>query len=238
MTITVERKPSKSEPQSGGAPCEITIDGETIPTQDAKIYEYLIENVTPDSRLKDPVKIEADIQKKREAVLDKAGLEGWCNHIICLGVQIDDHEPVTFHTDTIEKERDIIIQFFDYITGNCGAYAHTYIGHNIVGFDLKVLRQRCMILGIQWPAIFEGAFHDKWGESVYDTQLRWCGNNRDYISLEKLCLAFGIESPKGDMTGADVYKYWKAGRIEDIAEYCKGDVRATYALYRNMTMSF
>lgn len=238
MTLGIERRPSKSEPQSKGAPCEITLDIETIPSQVMAVREYLAQDITPDSRLKDPVKIEADIAAKKEAAFDKAGLHGWSNHIVCLGVQLDDAEPVTFHTDSIEKERDIIVQFFDYITGNCGAYAHTYIGHNLLGFDLKVLRQRCMILGIKWPAIFNGAFNDKWGESVYDTMLRWTGSRNEYISLEKLCVAFGIETPKDKMTGADVYKYWKAGRIKEIAEYCKGDVRATYALYRNMTMSF
>jgi predicted PolB exonuclease-like 3'-5' exonuclease len=238
MTLEIERRPSKSEPQVKGGPCEITIDIETIPSQVMAVREYLAKDITPDSRLKDPAKIEADIEKKKEAAFDKAGLHGWSNHIVCLGVKVDDHPAVTFHSESFEDERKIIIQFFDYITENCGAYSHTWIGHNIIGFDLKILRQRCMILGIKWPVMFEHPFNDKWGEAVYDTQIKWTGDKREYISLEKLCIAFGIESPKSDMTGADVYKYWKAGRIKEIADYCKQDVEATYALYRNMTMSF
>lgn len=229
-------KPSRSTPMEKGGPCEITLDAETIPSQLPQIRDMLLKDITPAKNLKDPEKIEADIAAKQESVMDKAGLNGLTCHIISLAVAIDDHEPVSFSTDSWENERKIIVEFFDYITKNCGNYAHTFIGHCVVGFDLKVLRQRCMVLGIKWPVIFESAFKDKWGESVFDTMLKWNGGDKhDFVSLEKLCMAFGVDTPKTEMTGADVYNYWRQGRIDEIAEYNKGDVIAVRAVKKAMT---
>jgi hypothetical protein len=237
MTLQVERRPSKSEPVIKGGPCEIVTDIETIPSQIAAIRESVAKDITPPANWKDPEKIEAYIAREKEKQIAKLGLNGYSAHIICIGAKIDDSPAVTFHSESFEDERKIIIEYFDYISKNCGAYAHTWIGHNISGFDFKILRQRCMVHQIKWPVMFEKPFNDKWSEAVYDTMTRWTGDQREYISLDKLCLAFGIESPKSEMSGEDVYKYWQAGRIKEIAEYCKKDVEATYAVYRNMTMS-
>lgn len=218
------------------APCEIIIDLETIPSQRMDVQDYLRKNITPDARLKDPEKVAADMANKEAAALDKSGLEGWSNHIICIGVGINDHPAIDFYTENpIEKERDMIIRFFDYISQNCGKYAHTWIGHNLNRFDLKVLRQRCIVLGIKWPSIITAAFQDKWGDVTFDTMLKWCGDNRDSISLEKLCLALGVETPKDDLKGSEVYQAWKDGRNDQIREYCRRDVEATRAVYRKMT---
>ena len=224
---------------ASGGPCEIALDIETIPNQNPWVREMLLRDIRPSGAIKDPIKIEADIAKKQAAVLDKAGLNGLTCHIMCLGIKVNDIPAVTFATGDWTKERDIIIEFFNYVVGLCGNYAHTVIGHCVIGFDLKILRQRCMVLGIQPPLVFERAFNDRYGEMVYDTALKWNGGDKhDYVKLDNLCLAFGVESPKQGMKGSDVYRYWQAGRIEEIAEYCRGDVEATHAVYKKMTMKF
>ena len=48
--------------------------------------------------------------------------------------------------------------------------------------------------------------------------------------------AFGIKSPKSEgVDGSKVAEYFKAGRIEEIAEYCLRDVKATWELYEIWT---
>lgn len=57
-------------------------------------------------------------------------------------------------------------------------------------------------------------------------RLSFYGASRRF-SLDIWCRAFGIESPKAEVSGADVPELFRAGRFIDIARYCSGDVRAT-----------
>lgn len=51
-------------------------------------------------------------------------------------------------------------------------------------------------------------------------------------SLEVVCWALGIQSPKGEMDGSMVATAYEKGQIERIAEYNAHDVRATTAVYQ------
>lgn len=213
----------------------IAIDIETIPSQVDKIQSHLVKSVEPDGRLKDQEKIEADIAEKKAAAMDSAGLHGWSNHIICIGFGNEKTGINSVYCrDPLKDEADMVCTFFSNIKVQYGDYAHEWIGHNLAAFDFRVLRQRCIVLGIKWPAIFDRAFRDKWGDAVFDTMLKWTGNNRDMISLEKLCLALGVETPKQDMDGSQVYAAWQEGRHDEIRAYCEGDVAATYKVYQKM----
>ena len=54
------------------------------------------------------------------------------------------------------------------------------------------------------------------------------------ISLDKLCKVLGIDSPKGEMDGSKVGDYFRAGRIAEIAAYCRADVAAVRQVHRRM----
>ncbi len=53
-------------------------------------------------------------------------------------------------------------------------------------------------------------------------------------SLDVVCWALGIESPKGAMDGSMVAPTYARGDIESIASYNAADVRATTAVYRHL----
>ncbi len=53
-------------------------------------------------------------------------------------------------------------------------------------------------------------------------------------SLDAVCWALGVESPKGEMDGAGVAPAYARGQIAEIAGYNRGDVRATAAVYRRV----
>ena len=64
-------------------------------------------------------------------------------------------------------------------------------------------------------------------------QLDFYGATRKY-TLDFLCKAFGIDSPKAEgINGAKVGQYFAEGRCRELAEYCLGDVQATAELYRH-----
>jgi 3'-5' exonuclease len=111
-------------------------------------------------------------------------------------------------------------------------------GHNVSAFDLRFLVQRFTVHGIRPPAIISRAASAKPWESdkVFDTMTQWAGvGNR--VSLEKLCLAFGINSPKTDLDGSKVAAAVAAGRLDDVATYCAGDVEAVRKVFNRLTFA-
>ena len=54
-------------------------------------------------------------------------------------------------------------------------------------------------------------------------------------NLDFACKAFGVESPKEHgMDGYSVGPYYRAGRLREIALYCRRDVEATARLFRKI----
>lgn len=217
---------------------EVFLDIETIPSQLPWVRQYVGDTVKPPAQMKKAETIEKWYQESRagavDLAMDKCGLDGAMNHIICIGVAIDDHEPISFSIDEPYKEAKMLEDFYNYLHGNLIVGGNKFIGHNITGFDLKVLKQRSMIYGIK-PQI-EVPFNVKpWDDIlVYDTMLQW--DSRDFIKLKKLALAFGIEQKK-TMHGSEVYTAWKNGLHDQIADYCKNDVSMVRKIYRKMTMA-
>ena len=69
----------------------------------------------------------------------------------------------------------------------------------------------------------------------FDVREVLAGNERHRRgSLDYFCAIFGIPSPKEHMNGAAVGEAYKQGRLEDIAQYCLADCRATGALYERI----
>ncbi|HMK57217.1 MAG TPA: ribonuclease H-like domain-containing protein [Dissulfurispiraceae bacterium] len=59
-------------------------------------------------------------------------------------------------------------------------------------------------------------------------QLSFYGAMKRKFPLDMWCRTFGIKSPKSEgITGYDVKNLFQAGRFEDIARYCAGDLVAT-----------
>lgn len=60
------------------------------------------------------------------------------------------------------------------------------------------------------------------------------GRSTGPASLDAVCWALGVESPKGEMDGAGVAPAYARGAIAEIASYNRGDVRATAAVYQRV----
>lgn len=53
-----------------------------------------------------------------------------------------------------------------------------------------------------------------------------------HYRLAELCAHLGVASPKAELSGAGVADAVAAGRIDQVARYCEGDVRATLACWQ------
>lgn len=235
----------------------IYLDIETIPGQSPNVREALAASaalekadVRAPSNYKDEAKIADYIAAKHAEIDDsvderwrKTSLDGAYGQIVVAAIAIDDAPPVAFyHPEWAIAERAILHTLFDALQA---AYdparmtRPTFIGHNIVSFDLRFIFQRAVLNGVLPPSIIP--FNARpWDTTVFDTMTEWAGvGNR--VSLDKLCSAFGIPtkgSEIGDeIDGSKVWDYMQAGRIADVVEYCKGDVERVRAIHRRMTFA-
>ena len=107
------------------------------------------------------------------------------------------------------------------------------VGHNVIGFDLPFIFQRCLINDLPVrPFINLGEFHVR---GVYDTMHRWWLGAKRNISLDDIAWALGIESSKtAEVEGSKVFELYQAGRLSDIRQYNLNDVRVTRQVYERM----
>jgi hypothetical protein len=235
------------------------LDIESIPTQRDDVRAYLeeslrdeltqaIEAVCAPSNYKDEAKIaefcdnkraqlKSDFAAKITEKVNATGLDGSFGHVCVIGWACDDDEPQCVLS--ADNEAALLGEFSKrLLVTPSERFTTTIIGHNVASFDLRFLTQRYIVNGIRPPlAIARAAQAKPWeGDKVFDTMVQWAGIG-GRISLDKLCLALSIPSPKGDMDGSMVAEYVAAGRIEEVAAYCKRDVEAARAVWRRMTFA-
>ena len=137
---------------------------------------------------------------------------------------------VTYATDlSLDAEKNLLLTLFEeYQSAGAGSLI---IGHNHVWFDLPFILKRAIVHGVTPPPFFPR--NPRWNTSdVYDTMIGWAG--RDFVSMNTLCKILGIEG-KGDIDGSMVWPMVQAGKVAEVAEYCKGDVERTREIFKRLT---
>jgi len=217
----------------------IYLDIETIPSQEQWVRADIESTIEPPKTLKKTSSIEEWHKTKKEGAVQekfhKCGFEGATNHIITIGWAFNNDPVLALQITDTAKERDNLLEFYAAIAD---ITYPTFVGHNITSFDLRVIRQRSIILGVEPPTNMYAAFAAKpWDKAaVFDTMTQWSPDRQNMISQDKLAKALGFEGKKG-MTGADVYPAWQAGEFERIAEYCQDDVETVRKIHKAMTFS-
>jgi hypothetical protein len=110
------------------------------------------------------------------------------------------------------------------------------VGHNIKKFDMPWIVKKCLINGIIPPSQFHFQKLTPWENCLLDTYDVWKFGGISSASLDAICNAFGIPSPKGSsVAGPEVSgQYWE-GNLEDIKDYCELDVKATMNVILKMS---
>jgi hypothetical protein len=111
------------------------------------------------------------------------------------------------------------------------------VGHNIIGFDLPFIFQRCLVHEIAARPFVNLAEYNVRG--VFDTMHRWWLGAKRHVSLDDVAWALGIESSKtAEVEGSKVFDLYQAGKLDQIREYNLNDVRVTRKIYERMVASF
>ncbi|MDE3023709.1 MAG: hypothetical protein KGI54_17985 [Pseudomonadota bacterium] len=190
------------------------------------------------------------VERFRDEKLEEVAEEKWrrtsfdgaLGHIAVIGYAIDNDDPGSVWNLIPEAdEAEVLSEFFAIIRDSYSPSSDrlpVIVGHNVIDFDLRFIFQRAVILGIEPPAVIP-FYARPWDDRVFDTMTRWAGiGNR--VSLDKLCKVLGISQKGAELNGEDidgsmVWDFIKAGRIEDVATYCAGDVMRTREIYKRLT---
>lgn len=111
------------------------------------------------------------------------------------------------------------------------------VGHNIIGFDLPFIFQRCLANQVAVrPFVNLGEYNVR---GVYDTMRAWWLGGRGRVGLDDVAWALGLESSKtSEVEGSRVFELYQAGRLLEIREYNLNDVRVTRKVYERMLACF
>lgn len=208
------------------------IDIETIPCEDEALKAEIAAGITPPGNYKKPETIaeweRTEKPKLVEEALQRSGLDGGFGRVLCIGWAVEDSE---VRVACNESEEALLTRTLNALA----EYANkglTIVGHNVAGFDLRFLWQRCVVNGV-FPGILRQAMKAKpWDNCIEDTMLLWHPQNK--VSLSKLCKILKVEK-NDQVDGSQVYSLFKAGELDKVIAHCKSDVECVREVHRKLT---
>jgi 3'-5' exonuclease len=155
--------------------------------------------------------------------------------IVCIGALIAHQDGDQWVVDAVgaphvmeRSERDLIAAFVDRIA----ELKPQLVTFNGSSFDLPVLRYRAMVHKL--PAIGLSArpyFHRYTDDAIDLCDVLSSFAPAGKATLHELCRVMGLPGKPADIDGSEVDKYFREGRIREIAGYCESDVVNTYRLW-------
>lgn len=231
---------------------QLFIDVETVPSQAADALAEVRATLKPPGTLKKAESIAAwwanDAEAAAEEAHRKQALDGGTRgEIISIACCNEDGETWVRCRAEGESEAELLAQFFAQVEGWTQAEAermtlghpdawpiddHYCVAHN-ASFDLGFLWRRAIVHRVPVPRWLPGP-SARAGKDYGCTMLAWAGwGNR--VSLDTLCRALGVTSPKDDgMDGSQVYALWLSGEAAAIERYNLRDAQATAEVWHRL----
>jgi len=153
----------------------------------------------------------------------KGALSSLGGRVVCICLLFDDGKKIHEESLIGNDERFLLSSFWSLIgTGDI------FIGHNVFGFDLPFIRQRCWILGVRPSRRVD--LRRFYTADLLDTMQIWTNwGSSKLVSLDALGSVLGVGTKTGH--GEDVAGWWARGEFNRIASYCRDDVRLTYRVF-------
>ena len=197
-----------------------------------RYYNSFRKRVTDESRIpeSEDIVLGQDYLKevKREVYRQTAAFFPEFGKVACVSMAfVTKDGEVRYESFYGEDEMEILLntrKVFDKVS----SLGFDLCGQSIKMFDIPFLGKRFFINGLKTPKMFPTHETKPWDIRVVDTKEVWqFGNNWSLSSLDLVCSALDIESPKnGDVKGDSVTTgYWE-GKHEEIKEYCERYVKA------------
>jgi len=182
--------------------------------------------VKPSGTLKDPVKIQADIEKKQAKQYADMGLNPHTNLICCASFQdVYTGEKQSFMLD--EAEEGVLL---------CDIWEHLepfqlFTSFNGMSFDIECLKFHSMVAGVKMSKIIS---QEKYRQGNHVDLRMVLSRNNDYAKGNQgyFCkLLFGEEK---EIQGSEIQGLWDAGKFDKIKKHCEDDVEQVCKLYKKL----
>jgi len=155
--------------------------------------------------------------------------------IICIGALVAHREQVGYAVDALgaphigeRTEKQLISAFADRIA----ELGPQLIAFNGLGFDLPVLRYRAMINEISAPGLSARAYFNRYSDDAADLcDILSSFSFQGKASLNELSRIMGLPGKPDGIDGSQVFRYFREGKIKDIADYCETDIVNTYRIW-------
>ena len=172
---------------------------------------------------KDPTKIAAHVEKKRQEYVEKAALSPLTGRVLAIGI-LTEGEKGIFEG----SEENILTEFWRYFRHNSEAQ---WVGHNTHSFDWPFLIKRSWKLNITAPSgIRDGRWFRK---NLRDTMEMFTGGGYgERISLDRLARFLGCGS-KGGQSGKFFSELWHNDHKAAL-EYLYNDLEMTRGVFERM----
>ena len=155
--------------------------------------------------------------------------------IICIGALVAHWENEQWIVDALgaphvgeRSERDLIAAFVDKVA----QLKPQLVTFNGSSFDLPVLRYRGMIHKVSAAGLSARPYFHRYTDDAVDL----CDVLSSFApgakaSLHELCRVMGLPGKPDAINGSEVDRYFREGRIQEIADYCESDVVNTYRVW-------
>jgi predicted PolB exonuclease-like 3'-5' exonuclease len=200
------------------------LDTETIPSLRPEVFAWLAaKHFVIDE-------VEKSAKKAAEAHA-KTSLTGSLGELVCISWAVDECEPQMVVRDmaSAEGERKMLVDFL----GKMNSLNPANVVAFNAEFDRNMIRQRAIVHGVRLPAVFSAVGVKPWESKWRCPMEMWTDDRRGKISLDELCLAFGLPGKNG-FDGSMVAEMVRNMRLDEVANYCADDVRRVRAVYQRM----
>lgn len=169
---------------------------------------------------------------------ERAGIYAEFGKIICIGIGGIDKSLNKIKLKAIcsKDEKEVLLEFKRIIENHPAKKNLILCAHNGKEFDFPYICRRMLINGIELPDILDISEKKPWEVMHRDTLEMWkFGDFKNYTSLDLLATIFDIPGSKYKMDGSMVnFEYYEKDNLQEIAEYCKEDVKVLIQLYLKM----
>jgi 3'-5' exonuclease len=155
--------------------------------------------------------------------------------IVCIGALVAHREEGRWAVTALgaprvgeRSEKALISSFVDRIA----ELLPQLITFNGSSFDLPVLRYRALVQSVPAPGLSLRPYFNRYTEDAVDLcDVLSSFSSPSKVTLHELCRVMGLPGKPDGMNGGGVEKYYREGRIREIAEYCESDVVNTYRVW-------
>ena len=170
----------------------------------------------------------------REAIGDKFPKQIY-HSIVCIGALVVHREQGVWVVDALgaphvgdRTEKQLITAFVDRID-ELSPQLVTFNGNS---FDLPVLRYRAMINKVAAPGLSARPYFNRYSDDALDLcDVLSSFSSQSKASLDEISRIMGLRGKPDKIDGGEVARYFRQGKIQEIADYCETDVVNTYRVW-------